>query len=214
MDLVSWNPNGQGNNIRHLFTDIERTIWDKAFPYQDIRNDLGHIEHVTYFAFELLKYIKAERSVVIPAAIFHDTGWGEVIGEGKILPSYEPLSEDFKRNEPRYRHLHQIAGEKISKRILNEVEYQPKFIPTILEIVSQHDTRDDFFCSEDGVVRDADKLWRFTLRHWEIYFKDEFTSEEISKIFNRDIEKPGFFYSDISRHIARVEAEQTMRNTR
>lgn len=208
MNLSTWDKSGQGNNIRYLFTPREVEIWDKAFPYQDKREDVGHAEHVLYFAFKLLEYIQAERAIVIPAAILHDTGWGDLIP--KVLPKYEPFSEGFRKNEQRYRDLHQKAGVEISQRILEEVGYPEKYKSTIVEIVAQHDTRVGFFCPEDGVVRDADKLWRFTLRQTQMdyYAKkpEQFQDDRL-----QELKKPGFFYSEISRHIAGVELEQTIK---
>lgn len=208
MDINSWDKTGQGKNIMHLFNSLEKEIWVKAFPYQDKRNDVGHIEHVVYFVFKLLEYIRAERAIVVPAAILHDTGWGEVIP--RLLSSWNPFSEDFKKNERKFRELHQEAGVKISEKILEEVGYQKQYIDTIIEIVSQHDTRNLFFCTEDGIVRDADKLWRFSLRHWEIYYSKIDPKDAYSRLL-RAIKNSSFFSSNISRHIARAELEQTVK---
>ena len=219
MDLVTWDQSGQGKNIMHLFTPIEREIWDQSFQYQDKRNDVGHIEHVVYFAFKLLEYIPAERVIVIPAAIFHDTGWGLLFEDSQWirqlpdgpLKRYEPLSEDFKKNEPLYRDIHQRAGVEISQRILEKINYPQEYRPTIVKIVAQHDTRKGFFCPEDGIVRDADKLWRFTLHQMQMHYFRKMTPKELKEMRLRDLEQPDFFYSGISRHIASVELEQTMR---
>lgn len=212
MNLSTWDKSGQGRNVVNLFTPLELEIWDKAFPYQDKRDDVGHAEHVLYFAFKLLEYIQAERAIVIPAAILHDTGWGDLIP--KVLHRYEPFSEDFRKNEQRYRDLHQKAGVEISKKILEEVNYPQIHRPTILEIISQHDTRAGFLSLEDGVVRDADKLWRFTLRQTQMDYYAKKTLEQFRDERLQELEKTRFFYSDISKHIARVELEQTIRYLR
>jgi hypothetical protein len=213
MNFASWDPSGQGNNIRHLFTSQEREIWDKALPYQDRRNDVGHVEQVVYFAFKLLEYsARAKRDIVIPAAIFHDTGWSSLKPEDLAL--FKPGSKDFKKHEPRLRYAHQKEGVKIAQRILREVNYPEEYIADIVEIVSQHDTREVFYSTEDDLVRDADKLWRFTLRCWEVYLIGKSPPEEEYDKHKGDIEKQGFFHSDISRHIARIELEQTIRNVR
>ena len=219
IDYNNWNQSGQGNNIKRLFTPIERNIWDRAFPYQDKRDDVGHIEHVVYFAFKLLEYIDAKRVIVIPAAIFHDTGWGLLFEDsqwsrqlpGGPLQRYDPFSEDFKRNETIYRDLHQKAGVEIATRILEDVNYPQEYRPTIAEIVAQHDTRKGFFCPEDGIVRDADKLWRFTLRQTQMAYYAKETPKRFLDDRSQELEKPGLFYSEVSRHIARVELGQTMK---
>ena len=210
MNLASWDKSGQGNNIRHLFTPKEREIWDKALPYQDKRNDVGHAEHVVYFALKLLELIAgAERAIVIPAAVLHDTGWSKLMP--KVFSHYDPFSEDFKKNKLLYRNIHQKASLQISKKILKQVNYPNEFVPAILEIVSQHDTREGFFCAEDGIVRDADKLWRFTLQQMQADYFKRMTVEKIKEIRMNDIENSSYFYSGISRQIARAELEQTIK---
>ncbi len=62
MKIASWDKSGKGNNIRRLFTQKEAEIWERGFPYQDKRDDVGHVEIVVYFAFKLLEYIKAKRA--------------------------------------------------------------------------------------------------------------------------------------------------------
>lgn len=207
IDFDSWDVSGTGKNIRDLFKPIEAEIWYRALPYQDKRDDVGHTELVVYFAFKLLGYIKTERAIVIPAAILHDTGWS---GVPEVRHNYDPYSEEFRKNEPEYRNRHQRAGVVISQRTLEEVHYAKKYVPAILKIIAQHDTRDGFFCTEDGVVRDADKLWRFTLRQSQMPYMAKKNPENIYKERMRDIQNPSLLYSDISRHIARVELEKTM----
>lgn len=209
LDLKSWDSRGQGNNIVKLFKPLEKLIWDKSYRYRDLRDDEGHVEHVTYFAFQLLKYIKGERKKVIPAAILHDTGWGLLFPE--IIPEYDPFSEEFKKNDSMYRAFHEIAGVIISNKILGKVKYPEACIPDILEIISKHDTRKDFFSPEDGIMRDADKLWRFTYQQWKVYHSKKVSADVFEKSLLEDLEKIGFFYSDVSKQIAKIELEQTMK---
>lgn len=210
MGIESWDQSGQGNNIRHLFTPIEIEIWDKAFQYQDKRNDIGHIEHVVYFAFKLLEYIPAERAIVIPAAILHDTGWAKLFEKG-ILKEFNPFSEEYKRSNPMYRKLHQEDGVEIARRILEDVHYTQRYRQLILKIIGEHDTREDFSTIEARIVGDADRLWQITLAHMKRYYNN-YTPEQIAREFRAKIEQPGFLLLGESRHIARLELEQTLKH--
>jgi len=208
LDTSSWDKSCTGKNIWHRLTNQERAVWNAAFPYQDVRNDKGHIEHVVYFALALLERWQepVNRSVAMAGAILHDIGWGLLPKEEVAL--FTPVSDPaaFKRNEPYLRKRHQDLGAIKAREILSQVPgYSPAQIGHAVEIVQGHDTRQGFYSSEDGLARDADKLWRFTLRCFEVYKP----GRDALAPHRAWIDKPGFFYSDISRRIAIAELAQT-----
>ena len=51
---------------------------------------------------------------------------------------------------------------KIAKEILTDLSYDPEKILEILSIIDGHDTRQEALSLNDQLVKDADKLWRFT----------------------------------------------------
>jgi hypothetical protein len=57
---------------------------------------------------------------------------------------------------------HEIAGARIAGEILHELCYDPERSARIQEIVDGHDSRAQAISLEDAIVKDADKLWRFT----------------------------------------------------
>jgi len=202
----SWNFEGKGVNILHLLSPIELKIWNSAFPFQDKRDDKGHAEFVTYFALNLLKQIKAERGIVIPAAILHDIGWSQ-LPRTEIERFYLPNWRDY---ELELRKRHQEEGIKVAERILTFQEYPKEFTSEILSVISQHDTRKGFYSPEDGVVRDADKLWQFTLPHWEIFLTiRNFSPEDLYRLL-KDRISTTTLYSRISPKIAELELENTV----
>jgi len=203
-----WDRTGQGNNILSLFTPLEKDIWLKAYDFQDKRDDAGHVENVTCFAVKLIEYIpKANRNIVIPAAILHDTGWSQMTDtELKLF-----YISNWKDYEKPLRENHQKKSVEVADKILTQVKHPQEFRRDILEIISQHDTRDGFSSLEDGVVRDADKLWRYTLPHLELTLnKRNKTPEELREDVYGYFSKPKFFYSDISKEIGRIEFEHAM----
>ena len=138
---------------------IHQKIWQLATPYQDKRDDQSHAEIVTNYAIKLCKIEKGIGDVIIPAAILHDVGWSQLSKEEKFL-IFNHNATNSEILEVRYKH--QDAGVKISREILNELNYPKKIIDEIVEIISQHDTRESFISKNEGLVRDADKLWRFS----------------------------------------------------
>ncbi|MEK6970045.1 MAG: HD domain-containing protein [Nanoarchaeota archaeon] len=206
-----WDFSGQGKNIAALLQPIEKELWNRALSLQDKRLDPGHAEFVTYFALELLKYELGDRKVVVPAAILHDIGWSQ------MSPAEVNLFSDpnMKRYEPALRARHQEEGARKARDILIDSGYSQPHIPHIVEIISQHDTRDGFYSLEDGIMRDADKLWRFTIPEVEISTTHRSKTLEGLDVRNRKyIQKENFLYSDTAKEIARIEWENTLKTLR
>lgn len=186
------------------FTKEEfQKIWEAALPFQDKRDDVGHAEIVTKFAIKLCESEQANCDVVIPAAILHDIGWSQLSEKEKFLIFNEKASRSDLLNA---RFRHQEEGIKLAREILNKVNYPSDLSEKIIEIVSQHDTRKDFLSKEDGIMRDADKLWRFCrvgfdadIRRRKIAFDDYYNRME------RKIEEEDFFFSELAKSLAREE---------
>jgi len=135
-----------------------KNVWNAAFEYQDFRNDKGHAFIVSVYAKDICEKEGTDPDVVIPAAILHDIGWSQLAVDERmsVFKHGVDKSERF-----RIRIAHQETGAKLAKEILKEVEYPKELIDEILEIISQHDTREGFLSDNEGAMRDADKFWRF-----------------------------------------------------
>lgn len=192
----------EGANIKHLFTREELTIWNKAQPYQDSRNDPGHAEFVTYFALQLLKILGGKREIIVPAAILHDIGWSQMEWEFNIQ----------KVNQREVRLKHEKIGAKLAREILSKLNYKLELVEETGEIILGHDTRDNVLSLNDGIVKDADKLWRFTLTHFAQVMIGNFglsssaAEQKLESYFN----KKSFFHSDAVKKIARIEFNNTL----
>jgi len=211
IDYSQWGFSGQGKNILKFLTDSEKKIWDASLQYQDSRKgETGHGEVVTYFALKLLKYIRGDGDIVIPAAILHDVGWSQLTETERNL-FYEEGDDNFgkkiwKRYEPILRARHQEQGVKLAENLLIQIDYFRQDISEIIEIISQHDTREEFLNDNDGIVRDADKLWRFTLPGFNIPTQiRKQNSLQYREFMLNKIKEEGFFYSDVSKKIAEIE---------
>lgn len=180
-----------------------RKIWDLALPLQDQRDDKGHAEITLGFAQELLSLEKGNPDVVIPAIILHDIGWSRVPKEEWFLALQPEANPEENR---KIRLKHQEEGVRIAREILDRLGYDKDLIPPILEIISQHDTRVGSFSLEDAIVRDADKLWRFSKTGFLTNLRRTSISPgDLYKKIEGQINKEGFFFTESARILARRE---------
>ncbi len=133
-----------------------RPLWTRALAYLGVRQNAEHTRYSTGFAERLVACCGARGDIVLPAIILHDTGWSTV-PEDKILASFGPRTR-----YPELRRQHEVEGARIARRLLTELAYGPPDIEVIAAIIDGHDTRAEPISLEDAVVKDADKLWRYT----------------------------------------------------
>jgi HD superfamily phosphodiesterase len=79
------------------------------------------------------------------------------------------VSEDKQRNafgpevkDPETQRFHESEGVRIAREILASLAYDREKTIEILSIIDGHDTRKEPLSLNDKLVKDADKLWRFT----------------------------------------------------
>jgi HD superfamily phosphodiesterase len=135
---------------------IFKEIWQLALPYLDTRMNILHTEIAMKFAFKLIEKEGGNGDIVIPAIILHDVGWKE-IPEDLQLKFFGPkrVSWDSYRK-------HEVASARIARGILDKVHYHGGRIDEIIEIIDGHDSREEPLSLNDKIVKDADKLWRYS----------------------------------------------------
>lgn len=222
IDHAAWNRKYDvtAPNILGRLARREKNLWRLAFPYQDKRGDVGHAEHVVFFALELVSLHPEAGHTVIPAAILHDTGWA-------LLP--ESIRDEFnvkktgkfdlnKLNDPLFRRTHQVKGALLAARLMDKVGYDLVDIENVFASVLQHDTREGSLTFEDALMRDADKLWRFSLECWKIYIIPQTQMENARPLgFFYDqhkafISQDGYFFTKEARKFAFLELENTWKH--
>jgi HD superfamily phosphodiesterase len=138
-------------------TSIFNTILEKAKPYLDTRQNDVHIALSYDFARQLLGfYPEADAEVVLPAVLLHDVGW-KMVPEDEHLKSFGP-----NMNNKEMQRRHELEGVRIAREILGSLDYDPARIDEILSIIESHDTRREALSLNDAIVKDADKIWRYT----------------------------------------------------
>ncbi|MER7498900.1 HD domain-containing protein [Nonomuraea pusilla] len=133
-------------------------VWRAAAPYLRVRKNDVHTPLSYAFAEELCEaHPEADGLVVRLAILLHDSGW-HGIDEQRILT--EGFGKDWKRSD--VRHLHEKQGCDIARDLLPPLGYGADVVERVCAIIDGHDTRPDARSLEDELVRDADRLWRFT----------------------------------------------------
>jgi hypothetical protein len=102
-------------------------------------------------------YPEADSLVVRVAILLHDVGWARV-DESRIIS--DGFSGDWKKAQIRFEH--EKHGCDIAREVLPPLGYSPEFVEAVCAIIDGHDTRHEPHSLEDALMRDADRLWRFT----------------------------------------------------
>jgi HD superfamily phosphodiesterase len=135
---------------------VFKKIRQLSKPFLDTRHNDVHTAISTLLAFQLVEQEGGDETIVIPAIILHDTGWKRVPAE-LHLKAFGP-----KATEPKLNRLHEVEGVKIAQEILQKLKYDALKTKKILEIIDGHDSRTKPVSLNDMIVKDADKLWRYS----------------------------------------------------
>ena len=131
-------------------------IFDLARPFLDTRENEEHTRIAYDFAARLLDEERGDPDVVFPAVILHDVGW-KSIPEQLQITAYGPGNKDRDLNR-----VHEREGARIAGEILEKVNYPRHLIVEITAIVLGHDSRQESISVNDAIVKDSDKLWRYS----------------------------------------------------
>ena len=120
-------------------------LWRLAQPYLNTRKNEIHTRISVNLALRLMEKEGGESKVVIPAVMLHDVGWKR-IPEALQLSAFGPDA-----SAPELNRTHELEGVKIARNLCE-----------ILAIIDGHDSRTEALSKNDALVKDADKLWRYT----------------------------------------------------
>lgn len=184
---------------------IFKKIWEEAQAMQDLREDKGHAEVVTEFAVKLCIILKANKNIVVPAAILHDIGY---YGMDKTVLKDLMAGKLSDEQTKKIKDEHMEKGAAVAKEILEKLNYDQELLKTIIQIIKRHDSGGDCFSIEEKIVRDADKLWRFSKPGFDIDIKRRGCPPiEWYNYLLKNIEKPNYFYTSGAKEIAIKELE-------
>lgn len=142
-----------------------------------------------------------EESIVIPAIILHDVGWKK-IPECLHLKAFGP-----KATAPEINRTHEEEGVEIAADILAKVQYNKEKVSEILDIIDGHDSRINALSLNDQIVRDADRLFRYSKKGFEIDNKrfEETIAEGLRRLRKNS---DRWFYTQTAYRIAKEELKE------
>ncbi len=133
-------------------------LWRAVEPATRTRANDVHLPLTVAFAERLCAaHPEANAELVRVTALLHDTGWSRV-DEDRIFR--EGFGADWKTSRVRFEH--EEHGCDIAREVLPGLGYSAGFVDAVVAIIDGHDTREEAHSLEDALLRDADRLWRFT----------------------------------------------------
>jgi Predicted HD superfamily hydrolase len=133
-------------------------LWRAVEPATRTRANDVHLPLTVAYAERLcVAHPEANAELVRVTALLHDTGWSRV-DEERIFS--EGFGVDWKQSRVRFEH--EEHGCDIAREVLPGLGYSAEFVDAVVAIIDGHDTRPEAHSLEDALVRDADRLWRFS----------------------------------------------------
>ena len=133
-------------------------LWRAVEPATRTRANDVHLPLTVAYAERLCAaHPDANAELVRVTALLHDTGWSRV-DEDRIFR--EGFGADWKTSRVRFEH--EEHGCDIAREVLPGLGYSAEFVDAVVAIIDGHDTRPEAHSLEDALVRDADRLWRFS----------------------------------------------------
>jgi len=185
---------------------IYQKIFERAKPFLRTRKNLIHTRIALRYAIRLLEKVKGDEEVVIPAILLHDVGW-KAVPEGLQLTAFGP-----NRSNPQAARLHEVEGAKTARKILEGLHYSPERVDEICRIIRGHDSRKKSVSRSDRIVKDADKLFRYSRKGMSIDVNRFRTRRgDYLSYLGKHIEK--WFFLSASQQLAREELGQRRRES-
>lgn len=181
--------------------EICTKLFKLAEPYLKVRHNDVHTRISFNFARQLLEHYRGRPEIILPAIILHDVGWS-VVPKEKLLSAFGPQEFDEK-----LRRIHEIEGAKIAGKILGEISLAQGDRLEICRIIESHDSGENPTTLEEKLVKDADKLWRYTMVGYTIdYQRFGIDAEKYWKMLHGFLKE--WFFTDLAREIAHKEWEK------
>ena len=135
-------------------------VWRAAEPYMRARKNDVHIPLSFGWALRLLEHHPAaDRDVCLLAILLHDIGWWAIDMKDIIAQGFR--GANMLQLDVRYRH--EAEGVRLGAEVLRKTGWDEAMVGQVCEIIDGHDTRKEPRHLNDRIVRDADKLWRYSV---------------------------------------------------
>ena len=136
-------------------------VWLAAKPHLRMRKNDVHVPIAYRCAERLLQHHpEANAEVVLLAILLHDTGWSEIDEREIREKAFGPNMKQVLQSDLRRRH--EQIGARLARETLTALNHPQSTIEEVVAIIDGHDSRPEALSLNDQLVKDADKLWRFT----------------------------------------------------
>ncbi len=140
-----------------------KEIWRSAIPYLR-KCRPGDLIHTVVAMRHLEEIIQVEGKgidddILIPTIILHDIGWKEC-PEELVKNFFTNVKDADTKKELRIQHMK--AGARLSREVLEKLNWDPAKIGLIADIIAKHDIRDKMTSPTEKIVFDADFSWRYS----------------------------------------------------
>jgi len=183
---------------------IYKKIYQRAKPFLNTRSNEPHVRGSYQYGLRLLKSEGGDPGIVIPSILLHDIGW-KMIPEEDHLKMFGPLGD---KNLQR---VHERKGARMAARILREVGYPEKEVKVIVSIIKRHDTSSRPRSLNEKIVKDSDRLWRFSREGFSTdWMRFKVSPKEYLSYIREKIEE--WFFTESAKKIAREEVQKRKRD--
>ena len=155
-------------------------LYQLAEPYLRRRKDFIHTQVSHGYALLLLEKESGDRKIVEPAIILHDIGWSALKPED-IEAAYGVRATGEKARK--LNRIHEVEGAGIAQEILLKLDCDALTISKIAKIIERHDSGKKPSTLEEKLVKDADKLWRFSKIGYAHELKRQALTHEVRYAF-------------------------------
>ncbi|MBW2442739.1 MAG: HD domain-containing protein [Deltaproteobacteria bacterium] len=178
-----------------------------AEPYLKARNDFLHTRVAHQYAVYLLEKEAGEKKIVEPAVILHDVGWSQLQPEDiKIAFGVGAKGEKAKK----LNRIHEVEGARIAREILKKLGHDRLSIDKIARIIERHDSGKNPQTIEEKLVKDADRLWRFSKIGYYHEMQRQNTTHEVRYHF-LTLHTGNWFFTKTAKELADTELQERVK---
>jgi len=190
---------------RHMkYNQFIQELYQLAEPYLRMRKDFIHTQVAHGYALLLLEKESGDRKIVEPAIILHDIGWSALRPED-IEAAYGVRATGEKARK--LNRIHEVEGAGIAQELLLKLDCDALTISKIVKIIERHDSGKKPCTLEEKIVKDADKLWRFSKIGYAHELKRQaLTHEKRYAFLSKNIDN--WFFTKTAKTLAEKELQE------
>ena len=184
-----------------------KDLFKLAEPYLETRGDSLHTQVAHKYSLLLLEEEGGDKRIVEPAIILHDVGWSRLKSE-EIKGAYGMRAAGERAKN--LNRVHELEGAKIARELLHETKYDPVLIGRIALIIERHDSGKETGSLEERVIKDADRLWRFSkVGYYQEMERQNTDSEKRFRFLSKHLGI--WFFTETARKVAGEELKKRFR---